>query len=305
VSEFALLSAFFLFAMAGVFGVCWLWVWRTRADLSLVPGGEGGSGPPPSWREQAVLFLRTLGETIPNPWQSKATLQRLLLAAGHRHPASLTVFYGIKWTVSVLLGLVLAWVGLLARQDAVSAILLAVCGLGFGLLFPDRVLESRVSQRRWRLELALPASLDLMVLSVEAGQSLDAAIFETSRELRDLYPDLSGELAQVQLELRAGRSRSDVLQDLGRRTTSGELKKLAAVLVDTDRFGTSLAPALRTHARYLRTRRRHLAQESARKLGVKLIFPVFFLIMPSVFVVTLGPSVLQIYRQVLPMMKGM
>jgi tight adherence protein C len=130
------------------------------------------------------------------------------------------------------------------------------------------------------------------VLSVEAGQSLDVALAETSRELRLVHPELASEFGQVQLEMRAGRGRAEVLAELGRRTGSAELKKLAVVLIDSDRFGTSLAPALRTHAKYLRTRRRQMAQEAARKLGVKLIFPVFFLIMPAVFVVTLGPPVL-------------
>ncbi|MGC4051709.1 MAG: type II secretion system F family protein [Paludibaculum sp.] len=123
---------------------------------------------------------------------------------------------------------------------------------------------------------------------------------ETSRELRGIYPELSSEFAQVQVELRAGRSRSEVLYSLGQRTNSMELRKLSTVLIDSDRFGTSLGPALRNHARYLRTRRRHKAQESARKLSVKLIFPVFFLIMPAVFVITLGPAVLTFYEAIGP-----
>jgi len=110
--------------------------------------------------------------------------------------------------------------------------------------------------------------------------------------LRRVFPDLAAEFWQVQLEMRAGRPRAEALADLGRRSGSEELRKLAAVLLDSDRFGASLAPALRTHGRYLRTRQRQTAQEAARKLTVKLIFPVFFLIMPAVFVVTLGPAAL-------------
>jgi tight adherence protein C len=132
-----------------------------------------------------------------------------------------------------------------------------------------------------------------MVLSLESGQSLDTALVEAGRELRHVYPDLSAEFQQAWFELKAGRSRSDVLAAMGVRTESLEMRKLAAVMIDSDRFGTSLAPALRTHAKYLRIRRRQSAQEEARKLTTKMIFPIFFLIMPAVFVVTLGPALLQ------------
>ena len=293
-SDATLLLSFFLFVMGAVVCLGGLWLWR----LELTGAGDpenserAGSG----WQAQLLYNVRMLGEALPNPVQSPQVLRKNLVAAGYRHPSAPVLFYGVKWTAALSLGLLMGWVGLLDREDPSAAVLLSLCGLGFGFLVPDRILESLVARRAERLEQALPAALDLLVLSVEAGQPLDAAIFETSRELRSLFPELSAEFAQVQLELRAGRSRVEVLRDLGHRTSSVELKKLAAVLVDTDRFGTSLAPALRTHARYLRTSRRHTAQEAARKLGVKLIFPVFFLIMPSVFVVTLGPAAIQIYH---------
>ena len=120
---------------------------------------------------------------------------------------------------------------------------------------------------------------------------------DTSAELRLAYPDLSAELSQVHLELRAGRSRAEALRHLGARNADPELRKLSGLLVDSERFGTSLGPALRTHAKYLRTRMRQQAQEQARKVTVKLIFPVFFLIFPSVILVTLGPAVLLIFSQ--------
>jgi tight adherence protein C len=293
-NDSAVLVSFFLFVMGMVVSLGGLWLWRidrVASDRVSEPG----------WRGQVLAFLRMIGEALPNPFQPPDAVRRNLIAAGYRAPSAMALFYGSKWMVTLLLGLVLAWVGLLVREDTSAAVLLCLCGLGFGYLIPDRVLESLAARRADRIDQSLPAALDLMVLSVEAGQSLETALFETGRELRDLYPDLSGELNQVQLELRAGRSRAEVLQDLGQRTHSAELKKIAAILIDTDRFGTSLAPALRTHARYLRTSRRHAAQEAARKLGVKLIFPVFFFIMPSVFVVTLGPAVIQIYKTVIPM----
>mgnify|MGYP005838225101 CR=1 FL=1 len=238
---------------------------------------------------EALLYLGALAAPAEG---REGSLRARLAAAGYRHPAALHIFQGIRVCVAALLAAGFGWAAALQSAGTAAMALAAACGCGFGLLLPERILEGMKQARVGRIHRALPAALDLMVLSVEAGQSLDVALAETSRELRLVYPELASEFAQVQLEMRAGRHRAEVLADLGRRTGSPELKKLAVVLIDSDRFGTSLAPALRTHARFLRTRRRQMAQEAARKLSVKLIFPVFFLIMPAVFVVALGPAVL-------------
>src|SRR5205823_3897922 len=157
--------------------------------------------------------------------------------------------------------------------------------------------------RARRIRRAVPVALDLLVLSVEAGQSLNQAIVVTSNELRIPHPDLSEELAQVYRELRAGKSRADALLQLGARNGDPELKKVSSLLIDSDRFGTSVGPALRNHAKYLRIRMRQHAQEAARKVSVKLIFPVFFLIFPSVLLVTLGPAVLHMMKHFVDMVK--
>jgi tight adherence protein C len=164
-------------------------------------------------------------------------------------------------------------------------------------MVPDRILTRLARRRSALLRRGLPAALDLMVLAVEAGQALDAAILDTSRGLRISHPDLAAEFTQLHLELKTNTSREDALRNFSRRTRESEIQKFAALLIDTDRFGTTLAPALRVHARYLRTRFRQSAQERARKVSVKLIFPVFFLIFPSVILVTLGPAVLLIFSQ--------
>jgi len=136
-----------------------------------------------------------------------------------------------------------------------------------------------------------------MVLAMEAGQSLDQSLADTSRGLKRTHPDLSAELAQLYLELRTGSSRADSFRALGVRNKDPELRKLANLLIDSDRYGSNIGPALRSHAKYLRTRFRQQAQEKARKVGVKLIFPVFFLIFPSVLLVTLGPACMMMYQQ--------
>jgi tight adherence protein C len=148
-----------------------------------------------------------------------------------------------------------------------------------------------------RLRRGLPAALDLMVLGIEAGQALDAAILDTSRGIRVTHPELASEFTQLQLELKATTSRQEALKNFAARSQDMEIRKFANLLIDTDRFGSSLGPALKTHARYLRIRFRPIAPEKARKVGVKLIFPVFFLIFPSVILVTLGPAVILLFTQ--------
>jgi len=161
---------------------------------------------------------------------------------------------------------------------------------------PQRILNYLVKHRAGEIRRALPSALDLMVLATEAGQSLEQAMFDTSQALRQTYPDLSAELHFCHLEMRAGSPRLEAMYRLGERSGEEELRRLCAVLIDGERFGTPLGPALRVHARYLRTRMRQQAQESARKLSVKLVFPVFFLIFPSVMLVTLGPAYLQLEK---------
>jgi tight adherence protein C len=290
---------FFLFVMATVGAI--LLVFRWRAAARLEQGDvEFASGKAKGAWAGLLQSMFVIGELAPGPKVRRDPVRGRLVSAGYRSPAAPVIFEGVKVASLVVLALVLGWVGLLDQESPVMAIVLAACGAGFGYLLPDRILDSQVTQRALRVERALPNALDLMVLSVEAGQSLDSALIDTSRELGNLYPELSNEFSQVQMELRAGRSRTEVLYSMGQRTGSKELKKLATVLIDSDRFGASLGPALRTHARYLRTRRRHGAQESARKLSVKLIFPVFFLIMPAIFVITLGPAVLTFYEALAP-----
>lgn len=172
-----------------------------------------------------------------------------------------------------------------------------ICGGAFGYMMPDRILTMLASARAKRLRRALPSALDLMVLALEAGQSLDQSIIDTSRALKSSHPDLATELLLLHLDLRANTSRADSLRNLAERNEDPELRKVTTLLIDADRFGTTLGPALRTHSRYLRIRFRQKAQEAARKLSVKLIFPVFFLIFPSVVLVTLGPAAIMIMTQ--------
>ena len=256
----------------------------------------------PNEMPEEAGFLRNLGRGwAPKP-AAKNDTDRKLRTAGYRHPRAIETFQGIKILTAALGALGVAAAAALNGHDLKGMVIAAICTGGFLSMLPDRFLEYRARARSFAIRRGLPPALDLLVLGLEAGQTLDQSLSEASRELRDAYPELSSELAIVPLELRAGYPRLQVLTNLARRNEEPELTKLVNLLADADRFGSSLAPALRTHARYMRTRRRQLAQEQARKTTVKLVFPVFFLIFPSVLVVTLGPAVISLYSSLIPML---
>ncbi len=246
--------------------------------------------------------LEKIGSILPSANDLDHPVRSRLAAAGYREPDALQAYFGIK-AVGALLGFLgLVFLSSQIDADLVSSLLVGACGGGVGFLVPDRLLNRMAARRKARLRQGLPAALDLLVLSLEAGQALDSSLLDTSRELRRVYPELSEELALAHLETRAGQARTDVLNRLAQRTGELEVRKLTSLLLDGDRFGTSLGPALRNHAKYTRLRRRQIAQEQARKTSVKLVFPVFFLIFPCVLLVTLGPAVLQLMQGMSNMM---
>jgi tight adherence protein C len=298
-----LLIGLFFFVLAAVSAVGYVFVLRpSRSDqgTAVIPAPIALEQPDMPGPQAAVAdIFRLIGEAMPGGREKADAARHKLTIAGYRWPSAVSVFLGIKCATSLMLAAAAVWAAVTFRPDAdiTQMILSAVCGLGFGFLLPDRVLDRLARRRVERLRRGLPAALDLMVLAVEAGQGLDAAILDTSRGLRATHPDLAAEFTQLQLELRANTTRAEALKNFAERSKDMELRKFVNLLVDTDRFGTSLGPALKTHARYLRIRFRQIAQERARKVGVKLIFPVFFLIFPSVILVTLGPAVILIFTQ--------
>ncbi|HTS77348.1 MAG TPA: type II secretion system F family protein [Bryobacteraceae bacterium] len=295
-----LLILFFLFTL-GATGVCgYVFVLRPLRDdgaAAAIPA-QIARDPHDLPAAQAAVagIFRRIGEAMPGVTRNPA-IQQDLVAAGFRWPSAIYIFGGIKIASALALCALATWLSLTFGSGSMSAFIPAVCGVAFGYMLPDRVLERMAQHRVARLRRGLPAALDLLVLAIEAGQGLDAAILDTSRGLRGTYPDLAAEFTQLQLELRANTTRTEALKNFVDRSRDLELRKFANLLIDTDRFGTSLGPALKTHARYLRIRFRQTAQERARKVAVKLIFPVFFLIFPSVVLVTLGPAVILVFQQ--------
>jgi tight adherence protein C len=303
----ALLISFFAFVLAATAAAGYVFVLRPAKEAAEQPqipspiALDGGNlhGP----QAALVQLFRLMGEAAPGNNPQAAVTRQKLATAGYRWPSAISVFMGIKYATALMLSAAGAWAAVTFSDSGLSGTFLpGICGLGFGYMLPDRVLDRMAASRALRLRRALPAAVDLMVLAVEAGQSVDAAIAEASRGLRVSYPELAAEFTLLQLEMRANTSRVDALRNFVARTKDAEIKKFAGLLIDTDRFGTSLGPALRAHGKYLRTRFRQSAQERARKVAVKLIFPVFFLIFPSVILVTLGPAVILIMTQMKTML---
>ena len=248
-------------------------------------------------RSAFVEFFRSVGDRFPGSRKEENPYRRRLQMAGYRSSTAISVYYGIKCGSTLLFCGLFGIISVLAGDFFHVPLVPMLCGAGLGFLLPDRILAWRARSRVVRLRTGLPAALDLMILGIESGQSLDSTIADTSRALRLTHPDLGSELLQLHLELRAGHSRTEAFRNFAERNREPEIRKLCTVFIDADRFGTALGPALRTHAKYLRTRFRQQSQEAARKIGVKLIFPVFFLIFPSVLLVTLGPACIMMYDQ--------
>lgn len=299
-SQALLLISFFASVMAGVAFAGYYLLYRSSAASAAGP--DLGEEQPVSARQFLTDSLRFLGEAVPGKAAGENPMRRKLHTAGYRSPSAVATYNGIVYSSSAILGIVVGAAVLISQQSLSAALLPMICAAGFGYLLPNRILDSQISARKRRLIDGLPVALDLLVLSVEAGQALDQSIFDSSREIRTAYPDLADEFLTVSLALRASATREQVFRDFGNRSNDVEFKKLANLLIDSDRFGSSLGPTLRTHARYLRIRRRQYAQERARKIGVKLVFPIFFLIFPSVLLVTLGPAAIAIMTALKPMM---
>jgi tight adherence protein C len=160
-------------------------------------------------------------------------------------------------------------------------------------MVPGFIVARRIRLRKKQIENGLPDALDLLIVSLEAGLAIDQALLKSAEELEIAYPALSQELHLVNIETRAGKPRLEALRNFAKRTKVDDVRALVAMLVQTDRFGTSVAQALRTHAEVARVKRRQRAEEKAAKLSVKLIFPLVFCLLPAFFVISVGPAIIK------------
>lgn len=260
-------------------------------------------GPPPRPGSSAIKLLASIGGLMPLSPADLRLARRELASAGIRSEIAPMVLAGVRLVGAA----VFLAAALLLREhittNPVLRIVIIFAGCWAGYSMPGFVLGRMISKRREQIRFALPDVLDLLVVCSDAGCALDQAILNVSRELATVHPALAEELGLVNLEILAGNSRPEALRNLGERTGEDEVKKLTAILVQTDRFGTSISEALRTSSDFLRVRRRQQAEERAGKVGVKLVFPIFFFCLPALLVVTAGPGMLQLMKNLLPAMR--
>ncbi|HEV2462638.1 MAG TPA: type II secretion system F family protein [Acidobacteriaceae bacterium] len=240
--------------------------------------------------QQTGLSLTTMVEqferVMPKSKEEASVVQQRLIRAGYRNESAIKVFYGAKILTPLFLVLVL----LISGLGHYNPFFMYACALGLGYLGPDFWLGRRIAERQRRIRRGLPDVLDLLVICIEAGLSLDQGVSRTAQELRAAQPEISDELGVVVLEQAAGRPRADAWKNLADRTDVDSIRNLVSVLVQAEKFGTSIARTLRVHSDTLRIQRRQKVEEQAAKTTVKLVFPLVFFIFPSIFLVTLGPA---------------
>lgn len=233
-------------------------------------------------------FVQHMEQVLPKSQAEVSVISQRLIRAGHRNESAVKIFYGCK----VLVPAALCLVAVVTKATSLSPFFVYAMALGLGFLIPDFWLGRQIKNRQKRIARGLPDVLDLLVICVEAGLSLDQATARTSEELGKAHPDVCDELSMVVLEQRAGRPRADAWKNMAERTGVETLRNLVSVLVQSEQLGTSVARSLRVHADTLRTQRVQAIEELASKTSVKLVFPLVFFIFPALFLVTLGPAVI-------------
>jgi tight adherence protein C len=230
-------------------------------------------------------MVEHLERVLPRSQAEVSVVEQRLIRAGYRNESAVKIFYGVKVLVPLTFCLLVLVTGL-ARY---GSFFMYIAALGLGFLAPDFWLGRRISLRQAQIRRGLPDVLDLLVICIEAGLSVDQATARTAEELHVAHPDISDELGIVMLEQRAGRPRADAWKHFAERTGVESVRNLVSVLVQSEQFGTSIAKTLRVHADVLRTQRRQMVEEQAAKTSVKLVFPLVLFIFPSLFLVILGP----------------
>lgn len=251
------------------------------------------------WRD----LVKKVAAAAPQSPRALPQLKRRLLRAGFYHPNAPRYFQAIR-VLSAAAGGLAAFVASRAGS-ASDNFSLAPAAAAAGYWLPARILAMAMRRRQRAIARGLPNALDLMVVCVESGLGVDQTILQVAKELETAHPEICAEFTIMNLELRAGKTRAEALHNLAERTGDEDVRKLVAVLIQTDRFGTSLAQCLRGHAEFLRIMARERAEERAAKVAVKLVFPIFFCVLPSLFVVTIGPVVARMVRELIPMIEKM
>jgi tight adherence protein C len=301
---FIAFAVFVLCAVGTTYGLTKLWV-KPKEAIERIAGTNTRQEQAPV--HPSLIFhdiVKRLGNLVPASPKDVTVMQRRLIRAGFRNQNALKILYGAKALFAVLLPALTALALLNASWEPSNKFGAVLASVALGFFGPNEYVRMVAKRRQKQIHRGLANSLDLMVVCVESGLGLDQAMMQVSKDLEHAHVEISEEFALVNLELKAGKRRAEALRNLADRTAVEDLKKLVAVLIQADRFGTGVAQSLRAHSDYMRVQARQVAEEKAAKLGVKLVFPIFFCILPSLFVVTVGPMVVKIVRELLPMMNN-
>jgi tight adherence protein C len=298
---------FVLVMLAGFLTFYYSNLYKKRKDISerirkeAAPEGEDSKGEK-KWKGFLLGSLSGFGEVFKPKQESDVSLTRKkLVRAGYQGENSHVVLFGSKAFAALLLLTLFVIIRLTALKalPAQQFLMFMIFSAAAGFYLPDLYLQRRISARKRKIFEGFPDALDLMVVCVEAGMGLDAAIKRVGDEMVLKNKVLSDEFRILSLELRAGKARADALRNLASRTDLEDVSSLVTLLIQTDRFGTRIAQALRVHSDAMRTKRYQRAEEMAAKLPVKMVFPLIFFIFPSLFVTIIGPGIIRIYRNLI------
>lgn len=304
-----LAAVFILWAMiAG----CVAWVLIPDKVRRRVAGLQNQSDPDQlseinPWIERIVRFSRPFARlSLPAEGWENSPMRIRFVNAGWRSRSAPYLFFGGKTLLAFSLPLlILMYSGEQLFADGPSSVLaILTLSSALGYYLPNVIINQAIENRQREIFENFPDALDLLTICVEAGLGLDAALMRVADEIQIKSKILGQELQLVMMEMRTGFSKERALRNLGLRTGVEEIDMLVAMLIQSDRFGTSMGESLRIHADNLRVKRRHRAEEAAAKISLKLLFPLIFLIFPTLLLVLVGPSILQIYRVLLPALGG-
>jgi len=242
----------------------------------------------------AASVVEPLNRMVPISAIEAAKLQKQLLQAGYRSPDAAIAFRAIQITLMVAIPSVLMTICFILDRPVTNFLIWGLLGAAIGFYLPRYVLYKKTSGRQQRITWALADSMDLIVVAVEAGLGLNAALNRVGEEIKDLHPDMHDEMALVNLEIRVGRSREEALRNLAERTGVDDIRSFVALLIQSDRYGSSIAKAVRVFADSLRTKRRQRAEQASQKAALKLLFPLTMFLFPVIILVVLGPAILNL-----------
>ena len=285
---------------------------RERRDLmkrvkeeEKIPEIEGKGNFFQILKNEIMGLVRTLGNRVkPRGEGELSHLRKTFLRAGYRGVNTAVILFGVKTLLAVFfaIGFVLVRLMILENLAPLHLMVLTILVALSGFYLPDLWLRMKISARKEEIARGFPDALDLLVVCVEAGVGLDSAIFRVGEEMRLSNKTLSDEFRLLSLELRAGKTRRDALKNLAMRTGLEDVSSFVTLLIQTDKFGTSLAQAVRVQSESMRRKRFQMAEEMAAKLPVKLVFPLILCIFPALFIVVLGPAAIRIFKTLLPAM---